>query len=208
MLPDLPSVPAQLLSACCRIAKKSIALSQDTRRSISRSHLRRRLFKHRIHWNRGAIGVGSAASRLVQSCNGNLMILLRIAQTRAGAVLVLNAGFFPAVSESRLFSTDPELGFDIGNAEALTEFFKLLLAALRVVNAIVLSCGDQNEQTISQARRFLDSYRPCMISILKRNANIGSLGKDHAVILEQLVDNFSVLVTAAGFIEVRLLEIC
>lgn len=40
--------------------------------------------------------------------------LLRVAQTRAGAGHVINAGLFQALKESRLFQIDPDLGIGKG----------------------------------------------------------------------------------------------
>lgn len=38
------------------------------------------------------------------------MLLLTISQSRVGAVYVMNAGLFPAVRASGLFSVDPDIG--------------------------------------------------------------------------------------------------
>lgn len=77
---------------------------------------------------------------------------------------------------------------------------------LKIITAIVLSQGSQNEQTISQARHFLEEYRSSIVSIFKRCAGIGSAVKANREVLEALVDNFTVLISAAGFLDVRQLR--
>jgi nuclear pore complex protein Nup205 len=90
----------------------------------------------------------------------------------------------------------------VDNPQALTKYYELLLAMLKVIVAIVLSQGQQNEQTISQARHFLEEYRSSIVSIFKRSAGIGSVGKNNRDVLEALVDNFTILISAAGFLDV------
>jgi len=84
-----------------------------------------------------------------------------------------------------------------------------LLDIIHIINAIVLSRGQQNDQTLAQARHFLQEYRSSIMSIFKRNAKIGqsfeasSTGDPNKGLLEQLVDQFTVLIAASGFLEVR-----
>lgn len=87
--------------------------------------------------------------------------------------------------------------------EALKSFFDLMLAVLRVINAVVLSKGPQSEQTLRQARDFLRDVRPSVVGVFKRNAKIGTGKMDTGDDLTDLVDNFTVLISAAGFLEVR-----
>ena len=47
-----------------------------------------------------------------------LSLLLTISQSRTGAVHVMNAGFFPAVRTSGLFSVDPDIG--VGKSSTVT----------------------------------------------------------------------------------------
>lgn len=47
---------------------------------------------------------------LLSTYDSKLSLLLNISQTRVGAVHVMNAGLFPAVRASRLFSVDPDIG--------------------------------------------------------------------------------------------------
>ena len=85
----------------------------------------------------------------------------------------------------------------------MKRFFDLMLAILRVINAVVLSKGPQSEQTIRQARGFLSDVRPSMVGIFKRHAKIGKGRGEEVEDLGDLVDNFTVLVSAVGFLEVR-----
>lgn len=47
---------------------------------------------------------------LLSNYSASLALLLRIAQTRLGAALVVNAGLFESIRESGIFSADPDLG--------------------------------------------------------------------------------------------------
>jgi len=133
---------------------------------------------------------------------------------------VLNAGLFSAIREAGIFSADPDIGLgafkilqntrvladtrlEIDNPKALANYYELLLAILKVITAIVLSQGPQNDQTISQARHFLEEYRSTIVSIFKRCAGIGGAADGNRETLESLVNNFTVLISAAGFLDVR-----
>lgn len=144
---------------------------------------------------------------LLSYYDASLALLVRIAQTRLGAAYVLNAGLFPAVRESRIFAVDPDIGLEFDNPNALRMYYELMLAVLRVVNAAVIARGRQNDQTVFQAREFLQESRHSMVAIFKRSVNVGAgLGQDGAVgrHLADLVDCFTVLVDVTGFLEVRL----
>ena len=51
-----------------------------------------------------------------------LALLLTISQTRAGAMHVMNAGLFPAIHASGLFSVDPDIG--VGKHDACLDIKK------------------------------------------------------------------------------------
>ena len=91
---------------------------------------------------------------------------------------------------------------DIGNADSLKRFFELMLALLRVINAVVVSRGSANEQTMSQARNFLKENRASIVGVLKRHAKIGGVHVDVGVNLDDLVDNYTFLMSATNFLEV------
>lgn len=83
-----------------------------------------------------------------------------------------------------------------------------MLSILRVINAVVLSRGQQNDQTVRQAREFLTQNRASMIAVFKRNANIGGVPTENIGDLSDLVDNFTLLISACGFLEVSLYPMC
>ncbi|KAF2398801.1 hypothetical protein EJ06DRAFT_91734 [Trichodelitschia bisporula] len=132
--------------------------------------------------------------------NANLALLLRLSQTRLGANQVLNTGLFRSVRDSQLFSADPDIGLEIENPDALKKFFDLMLSIIRVINAVVLSRGHSNDRTLKLAREFLTENRQSVVGVFKRHASIG--GKSHvAYDLGDLVDNFTLLISATGFLE-------
>jgi nuclear pore complex protein Nup205 len=94
---------------------------------------------------------------------------------------------------------------DIDNPLALGAYFSLLLHLTHILNAIVLSRGQQNDQTLAQARAFLTEYRSCVMSLFKRSARIGVAGSkddgENEKVLEELVDALTVLMAASGFLE-------
>lgn len=117
-----------------------------------------------------------------------LALLLRLCQTPDGAQLVLNSGFFNAVDESKLFSTDPDLGLDIDNPAALAEFYSILADVLRVIVAAVVSKGPQ------PGTAFLQQHRYTVQAIFKQAAR-GQATK--------VADELSRLILATEFLEVR-----
>ncbi|OJD31210.1 nuclear pore complex subunit nup192 [Diplodia corticola] len=138
---------------------------------------------------------------LLSFIDAYLALLLRISQTRAGAAQVLNAGLFSSVRESQIFSTDPDFGFEIDNPHALRKFFDLMLAVLRVVNAVVVVRGPQNAQCRAQARDFVADNRASVVAVFKRAARTGTGEQATGAELEELVDNLCLLMTAVGFLE-------
>ncbi|KAF2104008.1 hypothetical protein NA57DRAFT_70220 [Rhizodiscina lignyota] len=133
--------------------------------------------------------------------NTTFALLLRIASARGGAGAIFNAGLFNSARDSLLFSIDPDIGLEFESPEALKRFFDLMLGLLRVINAVVLSKGPQSEQTMRQARDFLRDIRPSVVGVFKRNAKIGTGKVDAGEDLTDLVDNFTVLISAVGFLE-------
>jgi nuclear pore complex protein Nup205 len=78
-----------------------------------------------------------------------------------------------------------------------------MLSVLRVINAVVISRGQQNERTIQEARQFLSENRSSIVSVFKRNAGIGTQGTGpEAEILNELVDQFTLLMSVTDFLEV------
>ncbi len=139
----------------------------------------------------------------------SLALLLRICQSRLGAAYVLNAGLFPSIRDSQIFSIDPDIGLEFDDANALAKYYNLMLAVLRVVNAAVLARGRQNDQTVFQAREFLKENRQSVVSIFKRSVSVGvgagsmmQATADELQVLSDLVDCWTVLVDVTGFLQV------
>lgn len=145
-----------------------------------------------------------------------LALLLRTAQSRPGATALLNAGLFPAIRASTLFSTDPDIGLDVEDPSALHVFFGLMLAVLRLVCGVLLARGVGNEQIVREVRGFLDENRQGVVAVFKRNGGIG-YSKPRAGTLEnegeeekgglegvlgECVDMYALLISASGWLEV------
>ncbi|MCJ1393540.1 hypothetical protein MMC18_006415 [Xylographa bjoerkii] len=131
-------------------------------------------------------------------------LLLTISQSRLGATQIMNAGLFSSIRSSGLFATDLDLGLDIDNPQATEKYYQLLLALLRIVVAVVMSRGPQNEQTISQAQGFLTAYRSLMVAIFKRQARIEGLqikNVNNSGFLVDLAELFVLLISLTGFLE-------
>ncbi|KAL5114135.1 hypothetical protein ACEQ8H_007979 [Pleosporales sp. CAS-2024a] len=141
---------------------------------------------------------------LLSYYDGCLALLLRICQSRLGAAYVLNAGLFLSIRDSGIFSVDPDIGLEMDDAKALSKYYELMLWVLRVINAAVIARGRQNDQTVFQAREFLQENRHNMVSIFKRSIHVGAR---HDAGIQQklgdLVDCWTVLVEVTGFLEVQ-----
>jgi nuclear pore complex protein Nup205 len=144
-----------------------------------------------------------------------LTLLLRLSQTRHGATALLNAGLFPSIRASALFSTDPDIGLDVENPSALKLFFEIMLAVLKVIVTVLMARGVGNEQMKALVREFLSENRMSVVAVFKRNAKIGYAGKrasedeggDEAEgVLGELVDMYSLLISATGWLEVSLTD--
>lgn len=127
---------------------------------------------------------------------------------------MLNAGLFPVIRASALFSTDPDIGLDVDNPAALKIFFELMLAVLKIVAAVLMARGVENSQMKDMVRDFLSENRGSLVAVFKRNAKIGwrSNGaqpseEDDAmsVVLSECVDMYSLLISATGWLEVSTL---
>jgi hypothetical protein len=78
-----------------------------------------------------------------------------------------------------------------------------MLSVLRIINSIILKF--QSDQTIKAAQSFLAENRPSIVGILKRFAGIGGVEPHQSVDLSDLVDNLTLLISAANFLEVWIL---
>lgn len=89
----------------------------------------------------------------------------------------------------------------IDNVDALTIYYELLLAFMRVINTTVVSRGQQNEQTIHQAREFLTENRASIVAIFKRSAKLDDNAKQ-ATVIDELVEAFILLISMTSFLDV------
>ncbi|PGH11260.1 hypothetical protein AJ79_04995 [Helicocarpus griseus UAMH5409] len=149
----------------------------------------------------------SETSRLLVYYEAHLSLLQQLSQSRVGAERVLDAGLFHAVKESQLFATDPDIGIDIDNPDALRKYYDLLLAVMRVIVSAVFARGLHNQQVLDQTRIFLAGNRQSMVGIFKRYAKIGGKGGGEATeTLDDLVKSYVALIDAVGFIEVSQMQ--
>ncbi|KAL8736026.1 MAG: hypothetical protein Q9166_000588 [cf. Caloplaca sp. 2 TL-2023] len=139
---------------------------------------------------------------LLSYYESKLALLLTLSQTRPGAAQIINAGLFQTIRDSGLFSVDPDLGLSVDNSNALAKFYKLLLAVVRVIAAVLMSRGAQNQQTIEQTKQFLADNRPLVVSVFKRQARIGSAASEGSTIdVDELVELFVLLMTSTEFLD-------
>ena len=99
-------------------------------------------------------------------------------------------------------STDLAYTIELESPEALRRFFELMLAVLRVINAVVLAHGQQHDATIQLARQFLADNRQTIVAVFKRHANIGGFRVEEGINLGELVDNFTLLLSSTDFMKV------
>lgn len=150
----------------------------------------------------------SDVSLLLSYYTTKLSLLSQISHTRHGATQILNAGLFAAVRESKLFSTDPDLGLTIASSRPVETHYKLLVSFMRVINAVVLSKGQQNMQVMSTARKFLAENRSGILGVFKRDVRIGAesdTGRNVMVdgsLVDELVEAYMVLISISSFLEV------
>lgn len=132
-----------------------------------------------------------------------LALLLRICRTPDGTQLVLMSGFFDSIRDSRLFSTDPDIGLDIDNPAALREFYRLLSAVLRVITAIIMTRGHNNASVLQQGKNFLQENRFSMQAVFKRTSAVQNTSGPPETEAVAVADEFSKLILLSGFLEVR-----
>ena len=131
-----------------------------------------------------------------------LSLMLRVCQTADGTQLILNSGFFAVVADSRLFSTDPDIGLDIDNPVALREFYKILSAVLRVITAVVIARGPNNAAVLQQAKSFLQQNRFSMQAVFKRTSAVQKTAGPPEEEAVDVADEFSKLLFVTGFLDV------
>lgn len=132
----------------------------------------------------------------------SLALLLRITATTDGTQLVLNSGLFPCIADSKLFSTDPDIGLDIDNPAALREFYRMLAAVLRVVTAVVMARGPANAHVLQQGKAFLQENRFSMQAVFKRTSAVQKTAGPPEEEALQVAEEFGTLLLVTGFLEV------
>ncbi len=91
---------------------------------------------------------------------------------------------------------------DIEDPNALAKYYRLLLATLRIITSVVMSCGPQNPRTIKEARNFPSQHRQSMTTAFKRHGKIGSVRVEHIGDLDEIVKHYILLITATDFLKV------
>lgn len=134
-------------------------------------------------------------------CNLKLALLLHISQSRFGAATVLNAGLFHSIKVSGLFATDPDLGIDIDDENAIIKHYELLTSLMRVICAAVLSRGSQNQHTLEQGRKFFTDNRLSILALFKKSAGIGTESDSSRQIIDELAELYILLMSITGFLD-------
>ena len=108
-----------------------------------------------------------------------------------------------------MFSADPDIGLDVENPAALKVFFETMLAMLKLVGAVLMARGVENEQIKARVREFLSENRGSVVAVFKRNAKIGwangaLAGEDDGTgaVLSECVDMYALLISATGWLNV------
>jgi nuclear pore complex protein Nup205 len=73
---------------------------------------------------------------------------------------------------------------------------------MRVICAVVLSRGSQNEQTLDQGRKFLIENRLSILAVLKKSAGIGTGAGISGQNINELAESYMVLMSVTGFLDV------
>lgn len=78
---------------------------------------------------------------------------------------------------------------------------------MRVINASVLSRGQQNTQVMTQGRKFLSENRLTVTAVLKRSAKLGNVDSHISDdLVEELADAYVLLISLTKFLDVSSLE--
>lgn len=134
-----------------------------------------------------------------------LALLLSISSTRLGAAAVVSEQLFDAIRASGVFAADPDYGLDVEQV-SMRKHFELLLSFMRVINAVVVSRGDQNQQTLGLARRFVSENRLYILTVFKRSERDGRVAKgddaETEEIVDELAESYLMLIGLSGFLDV------
>jgi nuclear pore complex protein Nup205 len=97
---------------------------------------------------------------------------------------------------------DPLTNTGIASPKAVKTHYALLLSVMRVINAAVVSRGEQNEQTLTLARRFLSENRLSVLTVFKRSVNIVTSDPVPHELVDELAESYMLLISLTGFIDV------
>ena len=90
----------------------------------------------------------------------------------------------------------------IDNPEALAKYYKLVLSIVRIIVSVIISRGQQNEQTIEQAKAFLSETRSLILAVFKKRARIDTGGGNLDADVDELARSFVILMTLTDFLDV------
>ncbi len=93
---------------------------------------------------------------------------------------------------------------DIDGPGAVGKHYDLLSAIVRIICAVIISRGSQNQQTIELGHRFLSENRLSILAVLKKSAGLGSLVGASAHSVDGLAECYMLLISITGFIDVNL----
>ncbi|KAI0033042.1 nucleoporin Nup186/Nup192/Nup205 [Vararia minispora EC-137] len=105
-----------------------------------------------------------------------MSLLVRVAQSRAGAERLLDARAIPVLANCDFLDAQPEADqafIDKGGflPSAIQRYHQLLLPALQLINAILATLGQGHTTAASQTLEFLNAHRDTIVILLKSNAD-------------------------------------
>jgi nuclear pore complex protein Nup205 len=93
-------------------------------------------------------------------------------------------------------------GKEINADDAMDKHYELLASLMRVICAVVLSRGSQNEQTLDHGRAFLLENRLSVLAVLKKSAGIGTGSDSPRQSIDELAESYMLLMSVTGFLDV------
>lgn len=96
---------------------------------------------------------------------------------------------------------------DIDGPGAVGKHYDLLSAIVRILCAVIISRGSQNQQTIEQGHKFLSENRLSILSVLKKSAGLGSPVGASAQSIDELAESYMLLISITDFVDVSPLAI-
>ncbi|GMM59022.1 Nup192 protein [Maudiozyma humilis] len=124
-----------------------------------------------------------------------VFFLIRIAETRNGAQLLVQNKLFQVIESCSFLKIDPDLGMNLlfdemngtnsnatkvnisldnhlflGNDSNCVSLLELISPVFQLLCCVLVSSGDQNKNVISSTKRLLSCFRKLLIGIFKRDA--------------------------------------